>query len=84
MRTVELNAEYEAKMIKAGDDYARIEAKNLVLEEKIDILFKLGKRYIEEKSTNSMNQEITCENTVSPEIIDTSNNDDAGTSWSVN
>ena len=31
-----------------------------------------------------MNQEITCENIVSPEIIDTSNNDDAGTSWSVN
>ena len=56
-----IKADHEVKLIKAGDDLAKEIAKNQVLEEKVDILYKLGKSYIENNG---------CESCRSPNVAD--------------
>ena len=45
-------AENDARMMKANDDYARVVAKNEALEERVDILYKLSKSYLENNREN--------------------------------
>ena len=42
-----VKSEYEVKLIKANDDYNVVKTENEVLKEKVDVLFKLGRSYIE-------------------------------------
>ena len=44
-----LKAEYEAKLNEANDKYRQVKAENEELREKVDILFKLGRSYINKK-----------------------------------
>ena len=46
-----VKAEYEAKLITAHDDYRIVKAENEVLKEKVDVLFKLGRSYINKTKT---------------------------------
>ena len=41
-----VKSEYEAKLIMANDNYRVIKTENEVLKEKVDILFKLGRSYL--------------------------------------
>ena len=43
----QVKSEYEAKLIRANDNQAVIMAENEALKEKVDILFKLGRSYID-------------------------------------
>ena len=59
----QVRSKYEAKLILAYDNYTTIKAENEVLKEKVDVLFKLGKSYInnaknsqKEVQTNSNNE----------------------------
>ena len=42
-----VKSEYEAKLIKANDDYITVKTENEALKEKVEILFKLGRSYID-------------------------------------
>ena len=42
-----VKSEYEAKLIKANENYNIVKAENEVLKEKVDVLFKLGRSYID-------------------------------------
>ena len=50
-----VESEYEARLIKANDNYIVVKAENEVLKEKVDVLFKLGRSYI----NNSVKQRST-------------------------
>ena len=50
-----VKSEYEARLIKANDNYIVVKAENEVLKEKVDVLFKLGRSYI----NNSVKQRST-------------------------
>ena len=52
-----VKAEYEAKLIEANDKYRQVKAENEELREKVDILFKLGRSYINNKEECSKNTE---------------------------
>ena len=55
----ELNAvksEYEAKLIMANDNYRVIKTENEVLKEKVDILFKLGRSYLNNAENKKKNE----------------------------
>ena len=45
-----VKSEYEARLIKANDDYDVVKSENEVLKEKVDVLFKLGRSYINNSS----------------------------------
>ena len=47
-----VRGEYEAKLIEANDRFRAVKAENEELKEKVDILFKLGRSYINRKETN--------------------------------
>ena len=42
----QVKSEYEAKLILANDNFTVIKAENEVLKEKVDVLFKLGRSYL--------------------------------------
>ena len=44
-----VKSEYEARLIKSHDEYTRVKTENEVLKEKVDVLFKLGRSYINQK-----------------------------------
>ena len=44
-----VKTEYEAKLIEANDKYRTVKAENEELKEKVDVLFKLGRSYINRK-----------------------------------
>ena len=48
-----LKAEYEGRLIKANDSFASAKAENEILKEKVDVLFKLGRSYINSKKGNN-------------------------------
>ena len=53
--TKKVKAEYEVKLLKANEDYTRVASQNEILNERNDILYKLGKSYIERtKETSEM------------------------------
>ena len=53
----QVKSEYEAKLITANDKFSVIKAENETLKEKVDILFKLGKSYLEKNNnTNKTNK----------------------------
>ena len=41
-----VKGEYEARIITANDDNEKLKAENEILQEKVDVLFKLGRSYI--------------------------------------
>ena len=45
-----VKSEYEAKIILAHDNFRTVKAENEALKEKVDILFKLGRSYINNKT----------------------------------
>ena len=45
--TNNIKSEYEAKLIKANDELSVVKAENEALKEKVDILFKLGRSYLD-------------------------------------
>ena len=57
-----VKSEYEARLIKANDNYVVVKAENEVLKEKVDVLFKLGRSYLNNnakmKNTDKTEQEI--------------------------
>ena len=50
-----VKSEYEAKIMEANDRVRTITAENEALKEKVDILFKLGRSYINQKENTSSN-----------------------------
>ena len=48
-----VKSEYEARLIIANDNFTVIKAENEVLKERVDILFKLGRSYIDKSKTNA-------------------------------
>ena len=44
-----MRSEYEAKLIEANDRYRVVKTENEELKDKVDILFKLGRSYINRK-----------------------------------
>lgn len=53
----QVKSEYEAKLIAANDKFSVTKAENETLKEKVDILFKLGKSYLEKSNnTNKINK----------------------------
>ena len=48
-------ADYEARIMKADDDYARIVSQNEALKEKVEVLFKLGRSIIDNKNNSPDN-----------------------------
>ena len=62
-----VRSEYEAKLLEAHDNYRTVKAENEELKEKVDVLFKLGRSYInnrknEETLSNGTNGERAEEN----------------------
>ena len=53
----EVKSEYEAKLISANDSVRETKAENESLKEKVDILFKLGKSYIDNGKRNKENKD---------------------------
>lgn len=45
--------EYEARLIEANDKYRQAKSENEELKEKVDVLFKLGRSYINRKEMSS-------------------------------
>ena len=43
---LQVRSEYEAKLIDAKDKYRAVKAENEELKEKVDVIFKLGRSYI--------------------------------------
>ena len=41
-----VKSEYEAKLITSNDNYERAQSENEILKEKVDVLFKLGRSYL--------------------------------------
>ena len=56
-----VKADYELKLVKASDENIRISSENIVLKERIDILYKLGRQYLEKHEGGG---DITDRNTV--------------------
>ena len=57
-----VKSDYESKLVIANDKYCDTKAENEALKEKVDILFKLGRSYIENnklKETENVNAEKT-------------------------
>ena len=53
-----VKAEYESKLIKANDSFASAKAENETLKEKVDVLFKLGRTYLNsQKATNNIEKQ---------------------------
>ena len=50
--TNKIKSEYETKLISANDKLERILSENEVLKEKVDVLFKLGRSYINNSNSN--------------------------------
>ena len=48
----QVKSEYEAKLIVANDNFRDVKQENEILKERVDILFKLGKSYLEKDKTN--------------------------------
>ena len=49
-----MRSEYEGKLIEANDKFREIKTENEELKEKVDILFKLGRAYINKKKITMM------------------------------
>ena len=56
-----VRSEYEAKIVTAHDEFRTVKAENEVLKEKVDVLFKLGRSYL---NNNNKKQEKSSENSV--------------------
>ena len=54
-----IKSEYEARLITANDDLSRVKAKNEALAEKVGVLFKLGRSYLDKtkKGTENIDNE---------------------------
>ena len=48
----QVRSEYEAKLIEANDRFRVVKAENEELKEKVDVLFKLGRSYINRKESS--------------------------------
>ena len=87
-----VKSEYEAQIIKANDHYTVVKAENEALKEKVDVLFKLGRSYINnsnnEKATNkrtNKKKEEEDEIEIVEEIIEeTTENMETLQGWSTN
>ena len=44
---VKMKSEYQLKLIEADNENAKIKSENIALNEKVEVLFKLGKSYLE-------------------------------------
>ena len=70
----QVKSEYEAKLIEANDRFRTVKAENEELKEKVDVLFKLGRSYINRKEnppkTNNENlDEITIDESITIEDV---------------
>ena len=54
--TNQVKSEYEARLLQANDSFTVIKAENEVLKERVDILFKLGRSYLEKSNGDSKEQ----------------------------
>ena len=55
----QVKSEYEAKLIRANDNQTRMMSENEVLKEKIDVLFKLGRSYLNRENRNMEKETVT-------------------------
>ena len=51
-----VKSEYEAKLIEANDKFRQVKAENEELREKVDVLFKLGRSYINKKEKTQQDE----------------------------
>ena len=49
-----VKSDYEAKITEANDKYRMVKAENEALKEKVDVLFKLGRSYINRNETDNL------------------------------
>ena len=86
-----VKSDYEARLMEANDKFRNVKAENEELKEKVDVLFKLGRSYINRKETleNSENtekeviKETTAKGNDEIEVIEEYNVDDLST-WTQN
>ena len=84
-----VKSEYEARLIKANDDYDVVKSENEVLKEKVDVLFKLGRSYINNSRKVNKTEHINVQAAQEDEIEVLPNEEDADNledlqAWSVN
>ena len=70
-----VKSEYEAKLLIANDGYRVIKTENEVLKERVDVLFKLGRSYLNNSTKNEKKNETAEEIVV--EDIETTRKEDA-------
>ena len=58
----QVRSEYEGKLIKANENYRAVKAENEELKERVDILFKLGRSYINRKENDEIQSDKKKEN----------------------
>ena len=68
--TNNIKSEYEAKLITANDDLTTTKAENEALTEKVDILFKLGRSYLNQTNVTKKNDSMDKKNDDIIEIDD--------------
>ena len=89
-----MKSEYEVKIKNFDDNYARVSRENEALKERIDILFKLGKSYVEanniqlsHETLDSGDTTVSVSNTQpnkDNDIIEIVSDETADTSWNSN
>ena len=83
-----IKSEYEGKLIIANDNYCNAKAENETLKEKVDILFKLGRSYIEnnkvKETQNERKENIENDDKTDPDVIEVDENFDDLQTWSKN
>ena len=52
-----VKSEYEAKIIIANDNYRVVKTENEVLKERVDVLFKLGRSYLNNTKSKETDKE---------------------------
>ena len=76
--TDKIKSEYEAKLIEANDTITTSKAENEALKEKVDILFKLGKSYLDRVENTKASDDVEIQ-----VIEDETHNNDLG-AWTTN
>ena len=80
--TDKIKSEYEAKLIEANDTITTSKAENEALKEKVDILFKLGKSYLDRVENTKASDDVPGDLEIQV-IEDETHNNDLG-AWTTN
>ena len=66
----QVKSEYESKLVSANDNFCLVKAENETLKEKVDILFKLGRSYIDNTKAEHNQKKDPHNNSSKPAVND--------------